>query len=636
MSIGFLILFVAIIPALWKRSGIFSVLWLLGSGFMAFEYLEVLYAHNIQDYLLNFPMPIGVANIGLNKLSAFFGTIFSIGLPLGMLYGHFYLKAHPGPGLKSHLFWLGLLGLSMHGILWMRHTLLFLMLWEIMSISSFFCVIQDRRDSLKAALNYIITMQIGAGFLLAGFALAYNYSGSFDFASLQAMPRLPIYLLLIGFAFKAGFVPLASWLPQAHPVAPAHVSGIMSAMMIKTGLYGIVLLFSSNVFGLWEILIFSLIAIVTTFWGVIHAMVSSNLKRALAYSSIENMGIIGIGLCVGLLGLDAGIPAMATLGFAGALLHCFFHSMFKALLFYLSGNVQCATQSLHIDDLGGLAKSMPRTALFFLIGVFAIATLPLGNGFISEFTIYYGILQAMPAHDLPAMVLGVGLLATLAFAGALALIAFAKLFGIIFLGEARSEQAQNAIESPRGMRIPQFALVLGILLTGIFGNLGLRFVKPLLRWLALDMSVYRTLQSTFHQISIVMGILILIFALMYLIRRLCVRESRSNTWGCGYQKPSPKMQYNSLAFSHPLSYFLKPFILLRKKEQKVQGLFPQGLSYTEKVEDPFWKYIVEPISKAMAWFYSLFSHIHNGRTNAYIAWCLGFLILMLIWVLGFK
>jgi len=636
MSIGFIILFLGLIPALWKRSGLFSIVWLMGSGFIAFEYLEVLYSRNVQDYLLLFPDPIGTANIGLNKLSAFFGVIFSIGLPLGMLYGHFYLKEHPGPGLRSHLFWLGLLGLSMHGLLWMRHSLLFLMLWEVMSISSFLCVIQDRSASLKAALNYIITMQIGAGFLIAGFGLLYLQTGSFDLSTLAAMPRLPMYLLMIGFAFKAGFVPFSSWLPQAHPVAPAHVSGIMSAMMIKAGLYGILVIISINSFNLREIAIFCLISVVTAFWGVIHAMISSNVKKALAFSSIENMGIIGIGLSVGLLGLDAGIPMMATLGFAGALLHTFFHSLFKALLFYLSGNILCASHTLEADLLGGLAKAMPRSAACFLIGTFAISALPIGNAFISEFSIYTGLLSAMAAHDLPAIVISVVLLAAMAFIGALALIAFAKLFGIIFLGEPRSEQATKARECPRGMCLPQVVLVAGILLTGIFGNVGLRFVKPLLRWMQLDMSGYIGLRNTFSQISIVLGIVLLVFGLLYLIRKLCVKDIVSPTWGCGYHKPSPRMQYTSLAFVHPLSYFLKPFILIKKERIKAEGLFAREVEYAEHSEDPFWKCIVEPVSKALNWFFGLFSGMHNGRTDAYIAWCVGFLIVVLVWVLGFK
>lgn len=636
MSIGFLILFLAIIPALWKRSGLFSILWLLGSGIIAFEYLEVIYSRTVQDFLISFPYPIGTANIGISKLSAFFGTVFAIGLPLGMLYGHFYLKQHPSEGIRSHLFWLGILGLSMHGILWMKHSLLFLMVWELMSISSFFCVIHDRQQSLKAGLNYIITMQIGAAFLMVGFGLMFIHTGSFDFNGLENMPRLPMYLLLIGFAFKAGFVPLASWLPQAHPVAPAHVSGMMSGLMIKAGLYGIILILLTNAFSLWEILFFCLLSIISAFWGVIHAMVSTNIKKVLAYSSIENIGIIGIGLCVGLLGKDAGIPAMATLGFAGAFLHIFFHSMFKALLFYLSGNVLVASHTLEIDKLGGLAKSMPFTAVYFLVGTIAISALPLGNGFISEFTILYGIFHAMGANDLPAMVFGAVLLSVLAFVGALALIAFSKLFAIIFLGEARQEEARNAQECPRGMRIPQLVLGLGILATGGIANLGLRFVKPILRWMALDMTMIRDFQTTLNQVSIVLAIVVLLSALLYLIRRMCVRESISATWGCGYQKPNPRMQYGSYAFVHPLSYFLKPFILFSKKQK--QGDMAKGINPINSMEavDPIFKYIVEPVSNAMSWFFELFSHIHNGKTNSYIAWCLGFLILIIIWVLGVR
>ena len=191
MSIGIIILFIALIPALWRRSGTFALLWLLGSGLMAFEYMQVLFSWSVQDYIVSFPLPIGEANIGLNRLSAFFGVIFSLGLPLGILYGHYYLKAHTPGHLRTHLVALGVLGLSMHGVLWMRHGLLFVLVWELMSISSFLCIIYDGKSSFKAALNYLITMQIGAAFLMAAFALLYYQTGSFDFDNLYNMPRLP-------------------------------------------------------------------------------------------------------------------------------------------------------------------------------------------------------------------------------------------------------------------------------------------------------------------------------------------------------------------------------------------------------------------------------------------------------------
>ena len=636
MSIGIIILFIALIPALWRRSGTFALLWLLGSGLMAFEYMQVLFSWSVQDYIVSFPLPIGEANIGLNRLSAFFGVIFSLGLPLGILYGHYYLKAHTPGHLRTHLVALGVLGLSMHGVLWMRHGLLFVLVWELMSISSFLCIIYDGKSSFKAALNYLITMQIGAAFLMAAFALLYYQTGSFDFDNLYNMPRLPLYLLLIGFSFKAGFVPFASWLPLAHPVAPAHVSGIMSALMIKTGIYGILLLFGLNIFSLPEILVFTVIAVISAFWGVIHAMISLNIKRALAYSSIENIGIIGIGLCLWLLGMRLDIPKLATLALAGALMHIFFHSLFKALLFYLSGNIQLAAGSLEMNSLGGLAKKLRTTAVFSLLGTFAISALPIGNGFISEFSLYFGLLSALPQQSMILSLFAILLLGSLAFVGALALIAFARLFGISFLGTARSDAAIHTKKLSRGLYIPQAILACGILLTGLLGNLTLRFTKPLIRWLNMEMDAIYSLSFIYRQLSIVLLLLLAIFLLLYLLRRTVVKESRGNTWGCGFQKPNPRMQYSSLAFSHPLSYFLQPFILLRRKLKKAEGLYPQELSLEDELQDPVYRYITQPLTRALNWIYALFSKIAQGNSNAYVAWSLGFLLLLIIWIMGFK
>ncbi len=170
MSFGILILLLAIVPALRKRSGLFVTLWILGSALLGYEYMEVFFSCGVQDFILSLPQPIGIVSISLTKLSAFFGLIFSIGLPLGMLYGHHYLKERDGEDLGSHLFWLGLMGLSIHCLLWIRHSLVFLMFWELMSLSSFFCVLFSKRENLQASLNYLITMQVGAAFLIAGFA----------------------------------------------------------------------------------------------------------------------------------------------------------------------------------------------------------------------------------------------------------------------------------------------------------------------------------------------------------------------------------------------------------------------------------------------------------------------------------
>ncbi|MDD2424050.1 MAG: proton-conducting transporter membrane subunit [Candidatus Cloacimonetes bacterium] len=636
MSIGIIILLVALIPALWKRSDFFVVLWILGSAFLAYEYMEVLYSRSVQDFILVMPPPVGSISIALNKLSAFFGVIFSLGLPIGMFYGHFYLKEHPSKALRSHLFWLGVMGLTMHGLLWVRHSLIFLMIWELMSLSSFFCVLFSKRENLEAGLNYLITMQVGAAFLIAGFALAYIQSGTFDFSGFEKMNSLPMYLILIGFAFKAGIFPFASWLPQAHPVAPSHVSGIMSSMLVKTGFYGMLLIVCTNHFSLMEIGILCLVFSISAFWAVCHLLNERNLKRVLAYSTVENVGIAGLGVCAGLLGLHANLPNMAMLGFTGAFLHIFFHSIFKAQLFYSSGNILLATGTLDIDEMGALAKRMPHTAVLTLIGIMAICALPLTSGFISEFTIFKAMFEVPGAVHLSHILPGLLILGALAFIGALAIIAFIRIYAIVFLGSPRTPAAENARELGRGIRLPIAVLSLAILITGIFPNVALRFVKPLIRWFGLDMRYFAEFQALMLQITYVYLILIALFALLYVIRKLLVKEKLGATWACAYPKVSPRMQSSSMTYVQPLAYFLKPFMYKKTRHLKEEGDFTTKVEYDEEHLDAVWDIIVRPVSRGISKFLLLFSGLHNGKTNSYIAWGLTFLVIVLVWVVGFR
>ena len=633
MSIGIIILLVALIPALWKRSDFFVVLWILGSAFLAYEYMEVLYSRSVQDFILVMPPPVGSISIALNKLSAFFGVIFSLGLPIGMFYGHFYLKEHPSKALRSHLFWLGVMGLTMHGLLWVRHSLIFLMIWELMSLSSFFCVLFSKRENLEAGLNYLITMQVGAAFLIAGFALAYIQSGTFDFSGFEKMNSLPMYLILIGFAFKAGIFPFASWLPQAHPVAPSHVSGIMSSMLVKTGFYGMLLIVCTNHFSLMEIGILCLVFSISAFWAVCHLLNERNLKRVLAYSTVENVGIAGLGVCAGLLGLHANLPNMAMLGFTGAFLHI---SIFKAQLFYSSGNILLATGTLDIDEMGALAKRMPHTAVLTLIGIMAICALPLTSGFISEFTIFKAMFEVPGAVHLSHILPGLLILGALAFIGALAIIAFIRIYAIVFLGSPRTPAAENARELGRGIRLPIAVLSLAILITGIFPNVALRFVKPLIRWFGLDMRYFAEFQALMLQITYVYLILIALFALLYVIRKLLVKEKLGATWACAYPKVSPRMQSSSMTYVQPLAYFLKPFMYKKTRHLKEEGDFTTKVEYDEEHLDAVWDIIVRPVSRGISKFLLLFSGLHNGKTNSYIAWGLTFLVIVLVWVVGFR
>jgi hydrogenase-4 component B len=613
----------------------FMLLSSLSAITMLFGYAKVLFSGQVQAYVLNLPGFIGLADVVIDPLAAFVGMIFAFGSIWGIVYGHFYLKAHPGKGIKSHLFYIGLMLLSMHFVLMLRHSLLFMIAWEMMSLASFFAILQDRgnKETIANALYYFVMMHVGAAVLLLGFGLLYSQSGSLNFGA-APLYGLAKWLLLVGFAFKAGFFPFYSWLPKAHPVAPAHLSGMMSGLMIKTGIFGIIMVLNRASWQPYEVYILLFIALITAFNGVIHTLAETNIKRALAYSSIENIGIIGIGLSLWLLGRATGNPVMATLGFAGAMLHLLNHSLFKPMLFYLSGNILVSTHTLEQDSLGGLSKRMPITALLFLLGTAAISALPVMNGFISEFTIFLGIMNGFRESNLSSTLSVVVAAAVLAFVSALALIAFSKLYSIVFSGEPRSPQATTAKEVPMGMLLSPGLLAIACLVLGVFANLGLRMLMPLSAAFHLDIAVLSSFGTSLNIISAVLLLLIFCFAVIYVFKHRVAIISKAPTWGCGYGKPSPRMQYTGSAYINPLGYFLKPFMHKTSDKQVVEGYFPTRMEYHEEVRDYLDKGIITNLCKAIRSLFKYFDGIHNGKTNSYITYLLLALLSMLIWVLG--
>ncbi len=632
---GLLLLWLMLIPALFKRSALFTLLLWSACVCLAIGFGRELYSSTPYVCQLQLAAIPVVIQLQVDSLAAFFGFIFALGFPLGMLYGHFYLKAHPGPGTGSHLFWLGLMMISMFLVLLLRHSLMFLLAWELMSLASFFAILYSR-DSLQTrqnALYYFVMMHLGAAVLLCGFALLYFQTGSFSFGNLAFGGGVK-WLLIIGFAFKAGFFPFYSWLPKAHPVAPSHLSGMMSGLMIKTGIFGIIMVLFHSQWQAFELYILVAISLITAFNGVLHALTESNLKRALAYSSIENIGLIGIGLCFWQLGILFGNPLMSALGLAGALLHIMFHSLFKSLLFYLSGNIMLATHSLNIDALGGLHKRLKSTSMLFLLGSLAISALPMFSGFISEFSILGAILLGFNANSLASTLCSVVAGAVFAFVSALVLIAFTKLYSIVFSGEARTEAAAQAKELPFGLLLSPAILALLSLILGLFGNLGLAFALPLIRDLGIDTGLLSSFISLLQSISIVLVMLLLVFAVLYLLKNRLVKRSQHSTWACGYFGSSPKMQYTGPAYINPLAYFLKPLLHSPKSHQEVRGYFPQELSYQEELIDYLDKGLIAALCRWVKWFYSMFSGIQNGKTNSYITYLLLALLALLFWVLG--
>ena len=368
-----------------------------------------------------------------------------------------------------------------------RNGVLFLMSWELMSLASFFLVtLEDEKESVRrAGWIYLVAMHLGTAFLLAMFLLLGKNAGSLDFERLStaAAPSGVFFLLaVIGFGTKAGFIPMHVWLPEAHPAAPSHVSAVMSGVMIKTGIYGLLrmltLLGPPPAWWGWTLVA---IGVVSGILGVLYALSQHDLKRLLAYHSVENIGIIAMGLGVGVLGISYENPTMAALGFTGGLLHVVNHAVFKSLLFLGAGSVLHATGTGELDRLGGLLKRMPVTGATFLIGAAAISGLPPLNGFVSEFLIYLGAVAGLgsQAHIAPAWpLMSVLVVGGLALIGGLAAACFTKAFGIVFLGEPRSDEAAHAHEAGAAMRWPMVVLAGLCVLIGLAAPLWPLVLQP--------------------------------------------------------------------------------------------------------------------------------------------------------------
>ena len=425
------------------------------------------------DYLNTFALAFR-----MDGLSAFFLVVILAVSLLAALYSFNYMD-DPKKSLGSAVNYLffSLLIASMALVVTADNMISFLLSWEIMSLSSFFLVVYDYRsaENRKAGYLYFIFSQVGAMFIIAAFGVLYASTGSFGFAAAADLPQgtkiIVFALAFIGFGSKAGVFPFHVWLPHAHPAAPSHISAVMSGVMIKTGIYGILRLYtvlapSGETFGA----IVLIAGIVSGILGVVYALGQHDLKRLLAYSSVENIGIILIGLGIGMIGVASDQPIMAVLGFSGGLLHVLNHAIFKSLLFMGAGVVLKNTGTRTIDVLGGLIKRMKITGTTFLIGSLAISGLPPFNGFVSELFIYLGAFRGV-ALDRSAFVLSLAAIVGLAIIGGLAMALFTKVVGVVFQGEPRSEAAAAAGEKGPAMLIPMMILATACILIGVFPRL---------------------------------------------------------------------------------------------------------------------------------------------------------------------
>ena len=581
----------------------------------------------------------GPIPVRIDYLSAWFILVISFTFFTGTWYGIQYMKRYidQPDNLALHAAAYILLYTSLIDICLVQNSLVFLLIWEIMALTSFVVVIFEHYKSatLKAGINFLMQSHICILILTLAFIWVKVKTGTYDFnaissftASQPLMTGLALFIFFFtGFAIKAGFVPFHTWLPLAHPAAPAHISGIMSGVIIKIGIYGILrilMLIKTDMIPIGYFVLF--VSVITGVYGVMLAIVQHNLKKLLAYHSIENIGIIGIGIGLGSLGLGYGNQILVVAGFGGALLHVLNHSLFKSLLFFSAGNVYQARHTMNIESLGGLIKKMPHTGYLFLIGSLAICGLPPFNGFISEFFLYNGLFHGLVSGNFKLILYLLFTVLGLVCIGGLALICFTKAFGIVFLGTPREKlHEDNSVEVPQRIW-PMYLIVLAIMVIGLFPVIFSTWLLNIicLYQPGLDVQVKLQFGEILVNLTLVgwysLGFVALVSSIYYLKLLITRRRivSRDLTWGCAYTGQTAKMQYTASSFIRTYRKLAEPVLSIKRDKVEASGLYPQNIMQKTHARDKIETWLIDKPLLLFRKVLNSFVFLQNGNIQAYI------------------
>ncbi len=587
-------------------------------------------------------------SVALDGLSAFFLVPVLLICGLASIYGLQYWPQNEGvANAKRVSIFLGLMTASLVILLVAGDGLLFLFGWEIMAVSAMFLVATEDHiaETRKAAWLYIAASHFATLSAFGVFALLYSQTGSFEFSTLpdvtSAAAIWMAVLALVGFGTKAGLMPVHVWLPGAHAAAPSHVSAVMSGVIIKMGIYGIfrTASFFPTIPLSWGLITLA-VGTISAVLGVAFAIGQHDIKRLLAYHSIENIGIIVMGLGLALVGRATGHSEWVLLGICGGLLHVWNHALFKSLLFFGAGSVIHSTHTRDLDVMGGLGRRMPVTASCFLIGAVAICGLPPLNGFVSELLIYLGLFKTIQAE--PASMASAAAFAApgLALVGALAIACFVKVYGIVFLGVGRSDRVAHAHESGIAMTGPMLVLSGCCVLIGVAPGMLVPILDRAARtWAVAESGTAADISgmslgglAPLVPISVVAVILIalLTIGMAGLLRR--VRTSPSFvTWDCGYAAPSSRMQYSSSSFSQWLVTLFDWALRPRIHPPKVDTLFPKDTHFESHVDDTVLEQAVNPLTRFLAWLFEFSRYLQQGSLQAYLLYILLIIVALLLW-----
>jgi len=599
-------------------------------------------------------LPWGEFAVTLDSLSMVFLLPVFVVPALGAIYGLGYWKQaeHPDNGRRLGLFF-GLLAGSMALVVIARDGVLFLMAWEAMALAAYFAATVEERDPevRRAGWVYLIATHVGTLCLIAMFALWRNATGSLALSSGVAMsPAVGgtlFVLALIGFGFKAGLMPLHVWLPGAHANAPSHVSAVMSGVMLKMGVYGIVrmtaLLPAPEAW--WGGVLLG-VGACTGIAGIAFAIGQQDIKRLLAYSSVENIGIIAMGLGLALLGRSQGRPDWVVLGLGSALLHVWNHACFKSLLFLIAGAVIHATGTREMDRLGGLAKRMPRAAILFVVGAVAICALPPLNGFVSEWLLYIGLFRTLDRGGGGASgALAAAAMASvgLALIGALAVACFVKLFGTVFLGAPRSDAVRHAHDPHAAMILPMIALALGCVGLGVLPMLAVGLLERAAgTWAAVPAGGMGAMSlaelAPLNWICYMgLGLLALLGVLMLVQKALSRGRAlgKAGTWDCGYARPTARMQYTGSSLGQMLVGLFAFVTWPRRQEPQIAGPLATKSRFQSIMPDTVLDRLVIPVFDLAGLYLPRLRVLQQGQTQIYVLYILVTVIfLFLLGVLG--
>lgn len=567
-------------------------------------------------------LPLGLPWLGahfrLDALAAFFLVVVNLGGATASLYGLGYGRSEPAPHRVLPFFPAFLAGMNL--VVLADDAFTFLLSWEFMSLASWALVVAHHRDrdNIRAGYIYLAMASFGALALLLAFGLLAGPEGAYDFAAIRAgqhattVSALVLALTLLGAGSKAGLVPLHVWLPIAHPAAPSHVSALMSGVMTKVAVYG----FIRVIFDLlgeptwWASMVVLALGGVTAVLGVLYALMQHDLKRLLAYHTVENIGIIFIGLGLALAFQANGMRWAAALALTAALFHVLNHSLFKSLLFFGAGAVLAATQERDMERLGGLIHRMPYTSFAFLIGCVAISALPPLNGFVSEWLTFQAILQSpqLPQWGLKIMVPAVGGL--LALSAALAAACFVKAFGISFLGRPRTAAAGQAREVDRLSLAAMFVIAALCLFAGVLPGLVMDGLAPVtlsllndrlplqsgLQWLSI---VPITASRSSYNGALVLALIAISasFAIVVIHRFASRALRRAPAWDCGFPEPRPISQYTAGSFAQPIRRVFGTVVFHASERVEMP---PPGDTRPARLhvdlKDLVWDYLYAPIA----------------------------------------